>query len=213
MIPTRIIVVDSQELIAHGLRGWLADVPDMEVVAYANTGKKLFDEMRSVEADLVLIDISIAEMDGIDTTRQLHSRFPQMKILAHSSLIEVEYANSMLIEGASGYLLKGCDKDEFLTAVRTVMAGGRYVSASVQRNIDIGYTWTNKSMDGEYVGLTDREREVIRLIAMEKTNEEISMALGVSQETIKTHRKHLMAKLDVRNTAGLVKYALDRKWI
>ncbi|HQV76019.1 MAG: response regulator transcription factor [Flavobacteriales bacterium] len=213
MSITRIIVVDSQELIAHGLRSWLADVEDMEVVAYASTGKKLFTELRTVEADLVLIDISIAEMDGIDATRLLHSSHPKLKVLAHSSLTEVEYANSMLIEGASGYLLKGCGKEEFITAVRTVMEGGRYVSASVQRNIDIGYTWTEKSMGGEYIGLTDREREVIRLIAMEKTNEEIGMALGVTQETVKSHRKHLMAKLDVRSTAGLVKYALDRKWI
>ena len=83
----------------------------------------------------------------------------------------------------------------------------------LQRNIDLGYTWTDKRIDGVYVGLTEREREVIKLVAMEKTNEEIAMALEVSMETVKTHRKRLMAKLDVRSTAGLVKYAVDRKWV
>jgi RNA polymerase sigma factor (sigma-70 family) len=152
-------------------------------------------------------------MDGIDAMRRLRKEHAPVRVLAHSSLTEIEYANSMLIEGASGYLLKGATKEQLIGAIRAVMAGERYVSAPVQRNIDLGYTWTNKRIDGEYVGLTEREREVIVLVALEKTNEEIAMALQVSQETVKTHRKRLMAKLDVRSTAGLVKYAMDRKWI
>lgn len=213
MSSTRILVVDAQELVAQGLRVWLSDVPDMEVVAYASSGRALFDRLREVDVDLVLMDISLAGMDGIDATRRMHKEHPQVKVMAHSNLTEIEYANSMLIEGAVGYLLKGVAKDEFIKAVRTIMLGERYVSAPVQRNIDLGYTWTEKRIDGAYVGLTEREREVIKLIAMEKTNEEIAMALQVSMETIKTHRKRLMAKLDVRSSAGLVKYAVDRKWV
>lgn len=213
MSTIRILVVDAQELVAQGLRVWLTDVPDMEVAAYANSGRELFERLKTVEVDLVLMDISLKGMDGIDAMRRMRKEHHGVKVLAHSNLTEIEYANSMLIEGASGYLLKGVDKDEFVRAIRSVMVGERYVSAPVQRNIDLGYTWTSKRVDGEYVGLTEREREVIVLVAMEKTNEEIAMALEVSVETVKTHRKRLMAKLDVRSSAGLVKYAVDRKWV
>ena len=213
METIRIVVVDAQEIVAHGLRVWLDDVDDMRVVAFANTGRELFERLKHVDADLVLMDVSIPGMDGIDTMRRLHREQPQLRVLAHSSLTEIEYANSMLKEGAVGYLLKGADKAEFTKAVRLTMRGERYVSPPVQRNIDLGYTWTDKRFDGEYVGLTEREREVIRLIALEKTNEEIAMALELSLETVKTHRKRLMAKLDVRSTAGLVKYAVDRRWV
>ncbi len=213
MSMIRILVVDAQELVAQGLRVWLTDVPDMQVVAYANSGRELFERLKSVDVDLVLMDITLSGMDGIDAMRRLRMEHHAVKVLAHSNLTEIEYANSMLIEGAMGYLLKGVDKDTFILAIRTVMAGQRYVSPPVQRNIDLGYTWTSKRIDGAYVGLTEREREVIKLIAMEKTNEEIAIALEVSVETVKTHRKRLMAKLDVRSSAGLVKYAVDRKWV
>ncbi|MBL7950768.1 MAG: response regulator transcription factor [Flavobacteriales bacterium] len=216
MVPDqiiRILVVDAQEIVAIGLRSWLLDVDDLDVVGYANTGRAALEHLKAAMVDVVLMDVSLTGMDGIDTTRALHSSYPQVRVLAHSSLAEIEYANSMLKEGATGYLLKGADKEEFTKAVRATAQGQRYVSPAVQRNIDMGYTWTEKRFDGEYVGLTDREREVIRLIALEKTNEEISLALEVSLETVKTHRKRLMAKLDVRNTAGLVKYALDRRWV
>lgn len=205
--------MDTQELIADGIRYWLQDEPDLCVVGHASTGVMLFNRIQEVEVDLVLMDVSLKEMDGIDATRRMRKEYPHVHVLAHSDLSEIEYANSMLIEGAVGYLLKGGHRKELVTAVRTVMAGNRYVSPAVQRNIDIGYTWTGKDMRGEYIGLTDREREVITLVAMEKTNEEIAMALGLSVQTVKTHRKRLMAKLDVRSTAGLVKYAADRKWI
>ncbi len=213
MSTIRILVVDAQELIAAGLRYWLRDVPGLEVVGHVRTGRALLERLPEGEVDLVLMDVSLKEMDGIDATRRMRKEHPGITVLAHSDLTEVEYANSMLIEGASGYLLKGGDRAEFMTAVRTVMGGERYVSPAVQRNIDIGYTWTEKDPRGEYIGLTDREREVITLVAMEKTNEEIAMALSLSVQTVKTHRKRLMAKLDVRSTAGLVKYAADRKWI
>jgi len=209
----RIIVVDAQEIIAHGLRVWLEDVPDLLVVAYANSGRELFERLRGLEGDVILMDVSLPNMDGIDTTRRLTAEYPKLKVLAHSSLTEIEYANSMLKEGAIGYLLKGAGKEEFVTAVRSVHKGERFVSPTVQRNIDLGYTWTSKRFDGKYIGLTEREREIIKLIAMEKTNEEIAIALDLGQETVKTHRKRLMAKLDVRSTAGLVKYAVDRRWV
>lgn len=213
MQTIRIIVVDRQELVALGIRSRLAPTPELELVGHAYTGKALLELLRETQADLVIIDVSLREMDGIDTTRHLHRHYPGLKVLAHSALAEIEYVNSMLIEGASGYVMKGGPSDELGIAVRTVMNGGTYVSPSAQSNIAKGYSFTEKRMGGTYIGLTPREREIIRQVAMDRTNMEIADALCITEETVKTHRKNLMAKLNVRGVAGLVKYAVDRCWV
>lgn len=213
MPAVRIIVADAQELVADGLRYRLADQRGLEVVTHASTGKALFEYLKENKADLVLLDVSLPGMDGIDTARMLRKKHPEVKVLAHSMLLEIEYVNSMLIEGAMGYLLKNSPKEELLDAIDAVMAGERHLSEAVRQSVDKGYKFTEKRPDGQYIGLTEREREIIRMVAQEKTNDEIGAALHVSTETIKTHRKNLMTKLNVRSVAGLVKYAVDRCWI
>jgi two-component system, NarL family, nitrate/nitrite response regulator NarL len=183
------------------------------VVAHVGTGKDLFEYLKEHQADLVLLDVSLPGMDGIDTARLLRKKHPRVKVLAHSMLLEIEYVNSMLIEGAAGYLLKNEPHTDLLEAVRTIMSGDAYLSDAVRKSIEKGYKYTAKRPDGEYVGLTEREREIIRLVALERTNDEIGAALNLSTETVKTHRKNLMTKLNVRSVAGLVKYAVDRCWI
>ncbi len=210
---TRIIVADAQELVAEGLRYRLAEERTLRIVAHAGTGKELFEYLKADTVDLVMLDVSLPGMDGIDTARMLRKKYPAVKVLAHSMLLEIEYVNSMLIEGASGYLLKNSPKADLLQAITTVMRGGRYLSEAVRQSVEKGYRFTEKRPDGEYIGLTEREREIIRMIAQEKTNDEIGAALHLSTETIKTHRKNLMTKLNVRSVAGLVKYAVDRCWI
>lgn len=210
---TRIMVADPQQLVAEGLRSQLSDVPEFEVVGHAATGTALLKALAACDVDLVLMDVSLPGMDGIDATRKIHKQHPAIKVLAHSSLTGIEYVNSMLIEGAVGYVVKNADKAELVDALRTVVQGGKYISEKARKSIDGGYDFTEKRMGGEYMGLTAREREIIRLIASEKTNEEMASILFVSVDTIKTHRKNLMTKLNVRSTAGLVKYALDRCWI
>ena len=209
----RIIVVDAQELVAIGIATRLAMAPEIEVVGHAKTGKSLLATLQATQADLVLIDVSLHEMDGIDTTRHLHRNYPGLHVLAHSSLCQIEYVNSMLIEGASGYVVKDGPAGELAQAINTVMAGGTYISAAARECIANGYKFTEKRMGGEYVGLTAREREIIRLVALERTNGEIAHALNISEDTVKTHRKNLMGKLNVRGVAGLVKYAVDRCWV
>lgn len=213
MQTIRIIVVDQHELVALGIRSRLANSTEVEVVGHARTGKELLDRLRETQADLVLIDVSLHEMDGIDTTRHLHRHYPGLKVLAHSSLTEIEYVNSMLIEGASGYVLKDGPADELAIAVQIIMKGETYISASAKHSIANGYQFTEKRMGGEYIGLTKREREIIRMVALDRTNREIADALFITEDTVKTHRKHLMAKLNVRGVAGLVKYAVDRCWV
>ena len=207
------MVADALELVCDGLRVRLSDRDDIHVVAHASTGNRVLELLATTPMDLVLLEVSLPGMDGIDTARAIRKQFPQVRMLAHSSLTEIEYVNSMLIEGASGYLVKGGPREELVLAIRTVMSGKRYLSEAAQRNVDAGYAYTEKRMDGEYIGLTAREREIIRLVAMERTNGEIAAVLFISEDTVKTHRKHLMTKLNVRSAAGLVKYAIDRRWI
>lgn len=213
MDPTRIIVADAQELVADGLRYRLAGVEDVRIIAHVCSGQALSDLLEKTAADLVLLDVTLPGMDGIDTTRMLRKKHPEVKVLAHSMLDAIEYVNSMLIEGAAGYLLKNAPNEHLLEAVRVVISGGRFLSEGVRRSMEQGYKFTMKRPDGEYVGLTEREREIIRLIAQERTNDEIALALHLSTDTVKTHRKNLMTKLDVRSAAGLVRYAVDRYWI
>lgn len=213
MPVTRIIVADAQQLVAHGLQKHFANLDHLHFVGHARSGKALLETLKTTEADLVMMDVSMHEMDGIDTTRELRKKHPDLRVLAHSALTEIEYVNSMLIEGARGYLVKGCSDSEMLEAIELVMDGGRYISPAARASIAKGYAHTDKRVDGVYQGLTAREREIIRLIALEKTNDEISATLVLSTDTVKTHRKNLMAKLNVRGTAGLVKYAIDRCWV
>ena len=211
--PVRIMVADPLDLVAEGLRSRLADLADMTVVAHADTGLRMLELLAVVPVDLVLLEVSLPGMDGIDAMRAVRKGHPNVLVLAHSSLTDIEYVNSMLTEGAAGYLVKGATKQELLDAIRTVMDGGRYLSEEAQRSVEAGYAHTEKRMDGEYIGLTAREREIIRLVALERTNGEIAAALFISEDTVKTHRKHLMTKLNVRSAAGLVKYAIDRRWV
>ena len=213
MNPVRLIVADAQQLVADGLRDHFSKEPRIMIVGHAATGKTLLKMLETIEVDIVLMDISMHVMDGIDATRQLRRTYPNIKVIAHSALTDIEYVNSMLIEGARGYLVKGCTDQELLDAVELVMDGGRYISDAARESVAKGYAHTDKRMDGEYLGLTQREREIIRLIALEHTNEEIAAKLFLSVDTVKTHRKNLMAKLNVRSTAGLVRYAVDRCWV
>ena len=212
MTITRIIVADAQELVADGLRYRLAGERDLRVIAHVGTGKELLDLLKDTAADLVMLDVSLPGMDGIDTARMLRKKHPKVKVLAHSMLDGIEYVNSMLIEGALGYLLKNSTKADLVEAIEQVMEGERYLSEAVRKSLEKGYKFTQKRPEGEYIGLTEREREIIRMIAQERTNDEIATALHVSTDTVKTHRKNLMTKLNVRSAAGLVRYAVDRCW-
>ena len=213
MAVARIIVADPLELVAVGVAAWLQDVPDLAVVGHAPTGIRLLEEAAGQDCDLVLLEVSMPGMDGIDTMRALRKAHPQVKVLAHSALTEIEYVNSMRIEGAQGYLVKGGPREELIEAVRTVLQGAEYLSPAASASIAQGYAYTEKRPDGEYIGLTTREREIIRMVALERTNGEIAAALFISEDTVKTHRKNLMTKLNVRSVAGLVKYAIDRRWV
>lgn len=213
MDSIRIVIAEPLDLVADGLKSWLSGEKDMQVVGHVHSGAELLSWLEQCTADLVLLEVSLPMGDGIDTARALKKKYRDVKVLAHSALTEIEYVNSMLLEGSVGYVVKGTPRTEILEAIRKAAKGERFLSEAALASVEKGYRYTAKHPTGEYVGLTDREREIIRLVAMERTNGEIASALFISEDTVKTHRKHLMNKLNVRSLAGLVKYAIDRRWI
>lgn len=212
MAPARIHIAEPLELVVEGIRSWLSGVTDLTLAGHASNGHDLLRMLMVAPADVILLEVSLQGMDGIDTMREVRARFPRQRVLAFSPLSDIEYVNSMLVEGAAGYLLKSAPREEFLLALRTVRDGGRFLSRSAQASVDRGYQYTNKQPDGAYIGLTQREREIIRMIALERTNAEIGASLFITEDTVKSHRRKLMTKLNVRGTAGLVRYAIDRRW-
>lgn len=213
MNKIRIIVADRQKMVGEGLRSLINTRDEFEYVGFAAGGIKLLTLLEEETADLVIMDVTMPEMDGIDTTRALRKKYPELKILAYSALNTIEFINSMRIEGARGYVLKNGNENELFDAIRLIMKGHEYLSPEVKKTIDKGYDYTFKDFKGEYVGLTEREREIIKMVALERTNGEIASQLFLSVDTVKTHRKNLMTKLNVRNVAGLVRYAVDRGWV
>lgn len=213
MRTVRIIIADPLALIATGLTTWLKDHVRYHVAAHVRSGKELLERLRTEPFDLVIMEVSLPELDGIDTMRAIRKEFPSQVVLAFSDLLEIEYINSMLVEGAMGYLCKDCGPEELRYALLEVLSSNRYLSENARQVVDRGYAHTTKHPDGEYIGLTSREREVIRMIAQEHTNEEIAGSLFISVDTVKSHRRQLMTKLNVRNSAGLVRYAVGRRWV
>lgn len=212
MSPARIHIAEPLELIVEGIRSWLVGVTDLALAGHACTGHDLLRMLMVAPADVILLEVSLPGMDGIDTMREVRARFPRQRVLAFSALHDIEYVNSMLVEGAAGYLLKSAPREEFLLALRTVRDGGSFLSGPAQASVEQGYQYTSKQPDGVYIGLTQREREIIRMIALERTNAEIGATLFITEDTVKSHRRKLMTKLNVRGTAGLVRYAIDRRW-
>lgn len=213
MSSIRVVIADGDPLAAEGVAERVRSLDGLNVVGIVRNGKELLEGLVGFDPGLVVMEVAMPGMDGIDTMRAIRRMRPDLPVLAYSTLCNIEYINSMRTEGAAGYLLKHGPADELGRAISTILSGREYLSEEAAREVEQGYRFTSKQLGGEYIGLTEREREVIRLIALERTNKEIADELCVSIDTVKTHRKHLMAKLNVRSIAGLVRYAVERRWV
>lgn len=209
----RILIVDDHPMIRHGIKSLLSDEDNISLIEEASDGKEAINRLGSTSYDLIIMDIKMPEMNGIEATEHIHKTYPDTKILAISMYDEQRYIVKMLQAGALGYILKNTGKQELLNAIDTVMRGESYFSQEVS-SIMMSQFMSRKGsgltdITKPEVPLTKRETEIIRLISEELTNSEIAEKLGISPRTVDTHRRNLLQKLDVKNTAGLVKYALQ----
>lgn len=208
----RILLVDDHKIVRDGIISLLQDDPRLVIVGQAENGIEALDKIEKVEPDLVLLDINMPIMDGLNCAKHITEKFPNVKILTLTMLNEQEHIKNMLAAGAGGYILKSSGREELITAINTVMAGNTYFSEEVKDLIMMDMI-KRKTSSGKIVGepipLTPREIDVLQLIVDEYTNLEIAEKLFISVRTVDAHRRNLLEKTGSRNTAGLVKYALE----
>jgi DNA-binding NarL/FixJ family response regulator len=211
MNKIKVLIADDHKIIRVGLRGLIELSTDIEVVAEAENGTEVIDLVKKVKVDVVLMDIDMGHTSGIETTHQLKKEHPEINVLGLTMHEEQEYIIEMLEAGASGYLLKNTGMDELLTALRTAARGDSYFSQQVSATLLHAITQKKASGGSKSNGpLSERETEVLRLIVQEFSNGEIAEKLFISIRTVDTHRRNLLEKLQVKNTAGLVRYAMEK---
>lgn len=212
----RVILTDDHNIIREGLRSLLEDDPDTEVVGEASNGKELLELLEHTPADVVLLDINMPVMDGYEAAKQIAERFPDTKVLALSMLNSEPFVQKMMESGASGYILKSTGKAELRSAIKLVASGTPFMCADLamkfMQKSSATEEETDKSSRGNSV-LSKRELEVLGLIAEGYTNAEIADKLFTSKRTIETHRQNILEKTSAKNTANLVKYAIQNGYI
>jgi DNA-binding NarL/FixJ family response regulator len=208
----RIVVGDDHTLMRHGLRKILEEQPDWTVVAEASDGREAVRQTLALQPDVVVLDIGMPLLNGIEATRQIARRFPNVNILILSMHSEEAYITQAMKAGARGYLLKDSADTDLIRAVGAVSAGKSFFSPAAAKVMLDDYVrhLADKGIVDRFDSLSEREREIFQLIAEAYSNKEIADLLSVSPATVETHRAHILQKLDVHNTAELVLYAVRR---
>lgn len=201
----RVLITDDHEMIRNGLSSLLRGEPNILVVDMARNGKEALSICASRQVDVVLMDLMMPEMNGMEATREIKKLYPSVKVLAVTISDEPRFVKEILQAGASGYILKHSSKDEIVRAIVDVAENRQHFSADVLAKISGEFAMGNKS---KVPMLTKKEAEVLSLIAQEFSNQEIADSLGCGSRTVDTHKRNLIKKLEVKNVVGLVKYAL-----
>lgn len=205
----RILLADDHALVRKGFRALLAAMPDFEVVGEAANGSEALHLIRALTPDVVLMDISMPELNGLDATARALREMPHLKVLMVSMHATEAHVTEALRAGAAGYLFKDADTGELERAIRTVMAGQRYLCPSVSRYVDEnGSVMAPVAPAEKTAALTSRQREVLQMIAEGRSTRKMAARLNLSVKTIETHRTQLMQRLNIFDVAGLTLYAL-----
>ena len=212
MNTLKVVLVDDHRIIRDGIRSYLDDDEKYTVIGEANSGEEALTLLETLTPHLVIMDISMGGIDGIECTRQINQQWPEVKVVALTMLNEPQYIRQMMDAGASAYLLKNSDDHEVKAALEAAMRGETYYSPEVTRIVMNSLTNkkpSKKSRFGPEVQLTAREKEVLELILKEYSNQEIANQLFISSRTVEVHKRNLLEKTGAKNTAGLVLYAVN----
>jgi len=198
----KILIVDDHPIIAEGIRKLIQDSKIATVAGVAGTGKACLDFLKWEKPDIILLDINLPDISGIELCKTIKEKYSSLKILAITTFNERSCVINMMRNGADGYVLKNSETSEIIEAITEVSAGKKYLCYNADELI--------KKPDPKEMVLTNREKEVLKLIADGFTNQEIAEKLFISPLTVDSHRKNLITKLEARNTASLIKIALDK---
>lgn len=214
----KIVLVDDHRIIRDGIRSTLKDQKNFKIVGEAGNGKEAIDLVRTISPDVVIMDITMPEMNGIEAAEVISKKYPDSKVIMLSMHDNETYILKSVEAGAYGYLLKDVDKEEFVKAIKAVYNGEKYYNTNISGMLVSGYLNRIKEIDtkvatasNDEYDLTKREKGILKMITDGKNNREIADGLGISIRTIETHRANIMKKLKVKNAVELVKIAIEDK--
>ncbi len=212
MAKIRVLIADDHTIVRAGIKALLEKQLDIEIVGETSEGRETVRQVEILQPDIVLMDIAMPGMNGLEATAIIPKNFPQVRVLALTMHDEEEYFYEVIRAGAMGYVLKDAAPTELVSAIRALGEGKAFLTPRVTRILVNDYLKRVESGEkvAAYDGLTEREREVLKLIASGNTNQEIANLLHLSVNTVQVHRTHIMEKLNLHNRTELVKYALRR---
>jgi DNA-binding NarL/FixJ family response regulator len=208
MNRTRVLLADDHALVRAGIRALMEKIPDVEVVGEAGTGREALELVRSTLPNIVLMDIAMTELGGLEALPRITKDFPSVKVIILSAHANEEYVIRALREGASGYMLKDSATTELELAINSVIQGKIYLSPSISRTVIDDYLQRVSGAFSPLEQLTSRQREILQLIAEGKNTKEIAAELDISIKTVESHRLQLMDRLNIHDIPGLVRYAI-----
>jgi len=212
----KILLVDDHKIVRDGIISLLQGEPRFEIIGQAENGIEALEKIEKLSPDLIILDINMPIMGGLECAKQVAEKFPHVKILTLTMLSEQEHIKNMLATGVGGYILKNSGLEELINAIDTVMKGQNYFSDEVKNVIMMEMVkkkTTPGKIFGEPIPLTPRELDVLQLIVDEFTNQEIADKLFISVRTVDAHRRNLLEKTGSRNTAGLVRFAIENNLV
>jgi two-component system response regulator NreC len=208
----RIVIAEDHTILREGLRALLSSQEDLQVVGEAGDGREAIRQVENLAPDLILMDLSMPKMNGVEAIREIRKRIPQTRILALTVHKTEEFILEVLQAGADGYIPKDASSNELMMAIRSVLMGKRYLCPSVSKVVIEGYLKSKRTTEAStpWDTLTKREREILKLIAEGHKNKEVADYLCISVKTVEKHRANLMKKLDLHSAAALTSYAMER---
>lgn len=210
----RILITEDHLTVREGIKLLVNSQPDMEVVGEAGDGEIAITEAARLSPDIILMDVSMPNLNGLKATKKLRRLNPDVKILTLTRHTDDGYLQQLIGAGANGYVLKQSAPTELITAIRSVAAGNAYLDPTLTRKVMGGYVNRATSLRGENKGdLTDRENEVLRLISFGHSNKEIGVQLELSVKTIEAHKANAMRKLGIASRIDIVRYAILQNWL
>ncbi|HFQ91453.1 MAG TPA: response regulator transcription factor [Chromatiales bacterium] len=207
----KILIADDHAILRSGLRQILAERTDIEHIGEAANGKEVLQKMRAEHWDLLLLDLTMPEMSGLEVLKEIRQHWPAVKVLVLSMHAEDQYAIRVLKAGASGYMTKGCVVDDLLHAIDTVCSGEKYITLSVARKL--ASSFSSDSSLPPHERLSDREFQIFCMLVSGQRNAEIGRELNLSEKTVSTHRNRILEKMNMNNFAELVYYAVEHGFV
>lgn len=209
--PLNTLIADDHTLFAEGVELILKEIPFIKVTGKVSNGQEALRYLNGHKTDLVMMDINMPVMNGVEALREIKKSFPLVKVIILSMHNEQQTIINVMKEGADGYLLKSADKAEFKTALELVKTGKQYFSNEITKTLMQQHTREDKVNGSEK--LSSREIEIIKEVAAGYSNNEIADRLNISVRTVETHRKNIMAKLELKNMAALIRFAIQQNYI